>query len=88
MKKTIQFEKLVERARMDRGAGVDVVDGVMSRLRVREQEGTISYRPLAVIASFSSAAAACIGGLVLWSVTAGSSGGLADIYQAISWVVQ
>jgi hypothetical protein len=88
MKKTIQFEKLVEQARMDRGAGVDVVDGVMSRLRVREQEARMYYRPLAVIASFSSAAAACIVGLVLWSAAAGSSGGLADVYQAISWVVQ
>jgi len=88
MNKKVSFDKLAQRAGQEQHTPVDVADAVLDRLALRQRLQRISYRPLAWIATFSSAAAACVGIAALWWLKTGAAEPLNEVYQAISWVIQ
>ena len=82
------YDTLVIQAQKETPPRVDVTDNVLRILTSIGRRELVSYRPLLWIASFSSAAAACIAVLTLLSFKASPSEAMSEFYQAISWVTQ
>lgn len=88
MKRQSLYDKLITQAQQETHPHVDVADDVMRILTSTGPGSVAFYRPLVWIASFSSAAAACIAVLTFLSFKASSASAMTEFYQAISWVAQ
>lgn len=86
MKKSISLRQLVELSRAEAAPRVDVADDVLGILA--SPRPLVSYRPLMWIASFSSAAAACIAVVSILVARASTSSALSGMYEVISWAAQ
>jgi len=89
MKNSELFQKLVTRARRETHPEVNVAENVLELLSIGQSAPlVVSYKPLAWVASLSSAAAACVlfATYFVWQNPAADA--MTDLYQMISWVAQ
>jgi hypothetical protein len=84
----ISFDKLVAAARSETPPKVDVADDVISTLFSSKVADVVSYRPLAWIASASTAMAAGIAVAAFMFMRNTPDSAVTDLYQAISWIAQ
>ncbi|MBE0536098.1 MAG: hypothetical protein IH624_10555 [Phycisphaerae bacterium] len=86
MNKPMTLRQLVAHARAESAPHVDVADKVLGILAAPRP--LVSYRPLMWIASFSSAAAACLAVVSFLVARASTSNALSGMYEVISWAAQ
>jgi len=86
MNTSMTLRELVAQARREAVPHVDVADHVIGILAAGRP--LVLYRPLAWIASFSSAAAACFAVVSFLVMRASASNALAGMYEVISWAAQ
>jgi hypothetical protein len=89
MKNNKLFKTLVTQAQKETHPAINVSENVLEILSPRQRKLQFaSYRPLAWVASLSTAAAACIL-LTTWFVWQDTSAdAMTNLYQMISWVAQ
>ncbi|MHC4844340.1 MAG: hypothetical protein ACYTEE_11105 [Planctomycetota bacterium] len=83
------FQKLVTQADKEIHPHTDVSESVLKILYSKQASTqVISYKPLAWVASVSTAAAACILAASYFVWQASTADAMTDLYQMISWVAQ
>ena len=88
MNKKISLTDLINKAQAEAPPKVDVVDNVLATLSLDKPAEILSYKPLAWIASASTAMAAGVTVAALMYIRYSMNNSMSDLYQAISWVTQ
>lgn len=84
----ISLNNLIKASLNEAPPVVDVAQGVLGQLSLTKTEMVISYKPLAWIASASTAMAAGIAVAAFLLISNSSDSAMTDLYQTISWVAQ
>lgn len=84
----ISLNNLIKTSLDESAPVVSVADDVIFELSKAKSETLISYKPLAWIASASTAMAAGIAIAAFILISNSSGGAMSDLYQTISWVAQ
>ena len=88
MNNKISLTGLINKAGSETVPEVDVARSVLATLSWDAPSEVLSYKPLAWIASASTALAASITVAALLYIRTSADNSMNDLYQAISWVVQ
>ena len=88
MNKKLSLTNLIAKANQEQPPVVDVASNVLSTLSWNQPSEVISYKPLAWIASASTAMAAGITVAAFMYIRSSADNSMNDLYQAISWVAQ
>ena len=88
MKNKISLNELIAKSQAESPPQVDIADGVLKTLSLSGPAEVISYKPLAWIASASTAIAACLAAAAFAYIRFSASNSMEEVYNAISWVTQ